>query len=93
MVELPYRLCANPKNELESWADRVANVGHSRSVFSQLTTYYCVHLPQVLERNTIDHCVMPLAPLCIATQSFATFQAVLENMTLVTSISGVSVIP
>ena len=57
------------------------------------THYYCVHLPQVLERNTIDHCVMPLAPLCIATQSFATFQAVLENMTLVTSISGVSVIP
>lgn len=35
---------------------------------------------------------MPLAPLCIAPQSFATFQAVLENMTLVTCISGMSVI-
>ena len=53
-------VCQHQKNELESWADRVANVGHSRSVFSQLTTTVYTYLKYWRETQlTIVSCHWP----------------------------------
>ena len=61
------RIAVSPV-KAKKWVRKLSNsrspLGVQCRTSKDLFSHYS---PQVLERNTIDHCVMPLAPLCIAT--------------------------